>query len=105
MCCTSQVFSGTFRGQNTTEGNSTSNTPPSLQIEATAATSNLQVYTVNVSSLNLGGIQTFSDDFGGTNQSREEAQIAAFCRELLAENPSEDLSYPPQDLCTISCFV
>lgn len=88
--CALQVFSATFNGQNTTQGNATTGTPPSLQIEAVAPTSNLEVVAVNLSSLNTGGIEAFSGDFNtNATQTPEQAQLTQFCAQLLSQNPGE----------------
>ena len=82
-----QVFSATFKGQETTQGNATTSTPPIVQVESVAPTSNLEVLAVNLSALNsAGSIEAFSGDFGSPAE-QEQARLAAFCRELLSENP------------------
>jgi hypothetical protein len=82
-----QVFSATFKGQETTQGNATTSTPPTVQVESVAPTSNLEVLAVNLSALNnAGSIEAFSGDFSSPAE-QEQARLAAFCRELLSENP------------------
>ena len=82
-----QVFSATFKGQETTQGNATTSTPPTVQVDSVAPTSNLEVLAVNLSALNsAGSIEAFSGDFGSPAE-QEQARLTAFCRELLSENP------------------
>lgn len=82
-----QVFSATFKGQETTQGNASTSTPPTVQVESVAPTSNLEVLAVNLSALNsAGSIEAFSGDFSSPAE-QEQARLAAFCRELLSENP------------------
>ncbi len=82
---TTQVFSGDFNGQSTTQP-ANSSTPPALQLSYSAPYSGLEVYTFNQSAL--------SSDVGvswsvASPEAQARAQSQELCKALLLQNPGE----------------
>ena len=84
---TTQVFSGDFNGQSTTQP-ANSSTAPALQLTYSAPYSGLEVYSFNASAL--------SSDVGvswsvGTPEQQQQAQSQELCNALVQQNPGERL--------------
>ena len=82
---TTQVFSGDFNGQSTTQA-ANSSTSPALQLTYSAPYSGLEVYSFNQSAL--------SSDIGvswsvGTPQQQQAAQSQELCNALVQQNPGK----------------
>ncbi len=80
---TTQVFSGDFNGQSTTQA-ANSSTSPALQLTYSAPYSGLEVYSFNQSAL--------SSDIGvswsvGTPAEQQQAQSQELCNALVQQNP------------------
>ena len=80
---TTQVFSGDFNGQSTTQP-ANSSTPPALQLSYSAPYSGLEVYSFNKSALasNVGVSWSV-----GSPQDQARAQSEELCKALLLQNP------------------